>query len=63
MERTIALNIDGVPLQKKPEDEKAGYIKARFNNPETIKQYTVSQIFGAIENGYSFTPRCISKWK
>lgn len=63
MERTITLNIDGVPLQKKPDDEEARFIKSRFSNSETIKKYTITQIFGAIESGHSFTPRCISKWK
>lgn len=54
--RKIKLLIDNKPFIEKPKGIEVPQIKNRFNNPNSIKEVTIEELFKCIENGLSYIP-------
>ena len=54
--KTIELTIDTTMFEYKPNSSDTAKIKTRLNNPSSIKDVTVQEIFNCIAKGYTFCP-------
>lgn len=60
MNDRISLMVDEVSFKEKPKDVDIPQTKKRFENPKTLKHWTIDEIVDAIGKGYTIAP-CVTE--